>query len=95
MTKKINVNYSSLVGLKAELLRKQAEVNEVKLKTESINTQPLLNKKKNKKIIADDMEKNAKKSMDSEDIIAHKKSKLMLEAKARLYERLKKSKNNK
>ncbi|EGI64036.1 Uncharacterized protein C3orf19-like protein [Acromyrmex echinatior] len=32
--------------------------------------------------------------MDSEDIIAHKKSKLMLEAKARLYERLKKSKNN-
>ncbi|XP_012060012.1 PREDICTED: coiled-coil domain-containing protein 174 [Atta cephalotes] len=94
MTKKINVNYSSLVGLKAELLRKQAEVNEVKLKTESINIQPLSNKKKNKKIVADDMEKNAKKSMDPEDIIAHKKSKLMLEAKARLYERLKKSKNN-
>ncbi|KAG5348273.1 CC174 protein, partial [Acromyrmex charruanus] len=94
MTKKINVNFSSLVGLKAELLRKQAEVNEVKLKTESINISPLLNKKKNKKIIADDVEKNIKKSMDSEDIIAHKKSKLMLEAKARLYERLKKSKNN-
>ncbi|KAG5311667.1 CC174 protein, partial [Acromyrmex insinuator] len=94
MTKKINVNFSSLVGLKAELLRKQAEVNEVKLKTESINILPLLNKKKNKKIIADDVKKNTKKSMDSEDIIAHKKSKLMLEAKARLYERLKKSKNN-
>ncbi|KYN20441.1 PREDICTED: coiled-coil domain-containing protein 174 [Trachymyrmex cornetzi] len=94
MTKKINVNFSSLVGLKAELLRKQAEVNEVRLKTESINTPPLSNKKKNKKIVADDVEKNAKKSMDSEDIIAHKKSKLMLEAKARLYERLKKSKNN-
>ncbi|KAG5317104.1 CC174 protein, partial [Acromyrmex heyeri] len=94
MTKKINVNFSSLVGLKAELLRKQAEVNEVKLKTESINISPLLNKKKNKKIIADDVDKNTKKSMDSEDIIAHKKSKLMLEAKARLYERLKKSKNN-
>ncbi|KAG5319985.1 CC174 protein, partial [Pseudoatta argentina] len=94
MTKKINVNFSSLVGLKAELLRKQAEVNEVKLKTESINISPLLNKKKNKKIIADEVEKNTKKSMDSEDIIAHKKSKLMLEAKARLYERLKKSKNN-
>ncbi|KYN31873.1 Uncharacterized protein C3orf19 [Trachymyrmex septentrionalis] len=94
MTKKINVNFSSLVGLKAELLRKQAEVNEVKLKTESINTPPLLNKKKNKKIIADNVDKNAKKSIDSEDIIAHKKSKLMLEAKARLYERLKKSKNN-
>ncbi|XP_018312511.1 coiled-coil domain-containing protein 174 [Mycetomoellerius zeteki] len=93
MTKKINVNFSSLVGLKAELLRKQAEVNEAKLKTESINAPPLSSKKKNKKIVAD-VEKNVKRPMDSEDIVAHKKSKLMLKAKARLYERLKKSKNN-
>lgn len=92
MTKKINVNFSSLVGLKAELLRKQAEVNEAKLKTEPINA-PLLSKKKSKKTV-DDAERNTKRSMDSEDIITHKKSKLMLEAKARLYERLKKSKNN-
>ncbi|XP_018402779.1 PREDICTED: coiled-coil domain-containing protein 174 [Cyphomyrmex costatus] len=94
MTKKINVNFSSLVGLKAELLRKQAEVNEAKLKTESINASPLLNKKKNKKIVADNVEENTKRSLDSEDIVAHKKSKLMLEAKARLYQKLKKSKNN-
>ncbi|XP_012536679.1 coiled-coil domain-containing protein 174 [Monomorium pharaonis] len=93
MTKKINVNFSSLVGLKAELLRKQAEVNEVKLKTEPVNV-PLINKKKSKKVVADDTEKTTKRSIDSEDIVAHKKSKLMLEAKARLYERLKKSKNN-
>ncbi|KAL6257947.1 hypothetical protein P5V15_011545 [Pogonomyrmex californicus] len=93
MTKKINVNFSSLVGLKAELLRKQAEVNEAKLKTESVNVQPQLNKKKTKKIIPDE-EKNIKRPLDSEDIVTHKKSKLMLEAKARLYDRLKKSKNN-
>jgi len=91
MTKKINVNFSSLVGLKAELLRKQAEVNEVRLKTEPINAP--LSKKKSKKS-ADNVEGNAKRSIDSEDIVAHKKSKLMLEAKTRLYERLKKSKNN-
>lgn len=93
-TKKINVNYSSLVGLKAELLRKQAEVNEAKLKAESINVLPQLNKKRNKKIVAENVEKNSIKSIDAEDIIVHKKSKLMLEAKARLYERLQKSKNN-
>lgn len=94
MTKKINVNFSSLVGLKAELLRKQAEVNEAKLKAESTNVQPQLNKKRNKKIVAEGVEKNSKEPIDAEDIIAHKKSKLMLEAKARLYDRLQKSKNN-
>lgn len=94
MTKKINVNFSSLVGLKAELLRKQTEVNEAKLKAESINVLPQLNKKRNKKVVVEDVERNPKKSIDAEDIIAHKKSKLMLEAKARLYERLQKSKNN-
>lgn len=94
MTKKINVNYSSLVGLKAELLRKQAEVNEVKVKTESVNTLPQLNKKRSKKISTEDAKKNTKELIDSDDIVAHKKSRLMLEAKTRLYERLKKSKNN-
>ncbi|TGZ46433.1 uncharacterized protein [Temnothorax longispinosus] len=98
MTKKINVNFSSLVGLKAELLRKQAEVNEAKLKTEPVTALPLLskNKKKSKKTVADGRaeEKAKRPRMDSEDIVAHKKSKLMLEAKSRLYERLKKSKNN-
>ncbi|XP_050458648.1 coiled-coil domain-containing protein 174 [Cataglyphis hispanica] len=94
MTKKINVNFSSLVGLKAELLRKQTEVNEAKLKAESINVLPQLNKKRNKKIVVEDVKKNPTELIDAEDIIAHKKSKLMLEAKARLYERLQKSKNN-
>ncbi|XP_032679144.1 coiled-coil domain-containing protein 174 [Odontomachus brunneus] len=94
VTKKINVNFSSLVGLKAELLRKQAEVNEVKLKTEPINALPQLNKKRNKRTIAEDTKKNTKEIIDPEDIVAHKKSRLMLEAKARLYEKLKKSKNN-
>lgn len=94
MTKKINVNFSSLVGLKAELLRKQAEVNEAKLKTEPINVLPQPNKKRSKKTVIDDTAKNTKETIAPEDIVAHKKSRLMLEAKARLYERLKKSKNN-
>ncbi|EFN82936.1 coiled-coil domain-containing protein 174 [Harpegnathos saltator] len=94
MTKKINVNFSSLVGLKAELLRKQTEVNEAKLKTEPISTSSQLNKKRNRKTVAGDTEKNTKETIDPEDIVSHKKSRLMLEAKARLYERLKKSKNN-
>lgn len=94
MTKKINVNFSSFVGLKAELLRKQAEVNEAKLKAESINVSPQLIKKKSKKTVTEDTDKNAKRTIDTEDIAAHKKSRLMLEAKARLYEKLKKTKNN-
>lgn len=93
MTKKINVNFSSLVGLKAELLRKQAEVNEAKLRTESVNASPQPSKKKSKKTVAD-TEKDTKETIDPEEIIAQKKSRLMLEAKSRLYERLKKSKNN-
>lgn len=97
-TKKINVNFSSLVGLKAELLRKQTEVKETKLKTESVNTLPQLSgKKRIKKTVAEDTKKITKDVKDVEDIASHKKSKLMLEAKARLYERLKRSKtdNNK
>jgi len=93
MTKKINVNFSSLIGLKAELLKKQAEVNEVKLKNQSIDRLPQINKKGKRKNIKN-VEKNTKELIDSDDIIAHKKSKLMLEAKTRLYEKLKKSKNN-
>lgn len=89
MTKKINVNFSSLVGLKAELLRKQAEVNEAKLNSET--NASVLNKKRTK--TSENIEKNTELK-DTEDINLHKKSKLMLEAKARLYERLKKSKHN-
>lgn len=92
MAKKIDVNFSSLVGLKAELLRKQAEVNEAKLKAECINVPPQLSKKRVKKTVTEDTKKDAKEKADPEDIAAHKKSRLMLEAKARLYDRLKKSK---
>ncbi|XP_031832189.1 uncharacterized protein LOC116426798 [Nomia melanderi] len=92
-SKKINVNFSSLVGLKAELLRKQTEVNEVKLKSEINRTIPKV-KKKIKKVKEKSSEGNVEKAEYIEDVNTHKKSKLMLEAKARLYERLKKSKNN-
>ncbi|XP_015435998.1 PREDICTED: coiled-coil domain-containing protein 174 [Dufourea novaeangliae] len=92
-SKKINVNFSSLVGLKAELLRKQTEVNEAKLKSEINYTVPIV-KKKPKIVKEKSTEKNIEKTEYIEDTNTHKKSKLMLEAKARLYERLKKSKNS-
>lgn len=89
-TKKINVNFSSLVGLKAELLKKQHEVNEAKLKSETIYSIPKLQKKKSSKI--EYKNENLKKSEYIEDVDTHKKSKLMLAAKTRLYDQLKKSK---
>lgn len=92
-SKKINVNYSSLVGLKAELLRKQTEVKDAKVSSEAIPTQPK-HKVKNKKPKIKKL-KIDKELIDTDDIKAHKKSKLMLEAKARLYENLKKSHSNK
>ncbi|XP_046739009.1 coiled-coil domain-containing protein 174 [Diprion similis] len=92
-SKKINVNYSSLVGLKAELLRKQTEVKDAKANAEVPSTQSKhkvrTKKSKTKKI------KIEKELIDTDDIKAHKKSKLMLEAKARLYENLKRSHSNK
>lgn len=94
-TKKINVNFSSLVGLKAELLRKQTEVNEAKLRSEVNHVAPKVKiKKKTNKVKQQNDGENVEKSQYIEDINTHKKSKLMLEAKARLYKQLKKSKNN-
>lgn len=92
-TKKINVNFSSLVGLKTELLRKQHEVNEAKLKSE-INHIDLKIKKKPKKVQKESTNKTEQKPVYIEDVNTHRKSKLMLEAKAKLYERLKKSRTN-
>lgn len=94
-TKKINVNFSSLVGLKTELLRKQHEVNEAKLKSESnhVETTKKL-KKKLKRVKKENVDRNLEKSEYIEDVSTHKKSKLMLEAKARLYKQLKRSRTN-
>ncbi|XP_029041059.1 coiled-coil domain-containing protein 174 [Osmia bicornis bicornis] len=92
-TKKINVNFSSLVGLKTELLRKQHEVNEAKLKSETTQVDLKL-KKKFKKVKKKNVDRNLDKSEYIEDVSTHKKSKLMLEAKARLYKQLKRSRTN-
>ncbi|XP_047352027.1 coiled-coil domain-containing protein 174 [Vespa velutina] len=91
VAKKINVNFSSLVGLKAELLRKQTEVKEAKAHIETTQTTKL---KRKIKQVKNDHKNSAKELTDVEDINAHKKSKLVLEAKARLYTKLKKSKNS-
>lgn len=47
-SKKININVSSLVGLKAELLRKHTEVKDAKAKIDT-NKPALVNKTKVKK----------------------------------------------
>ncbi|KAF7400375.1 hypothetical protein HZH66_005559 [Vespula vulgaris] len=91
VAKKINVNFSSLVGLKAELLRKQTEVKEAKAHIETTQTTKL---KRKIKQVKSDHKNSTKELTDVEDINAHKKSKLVLEAKARLYTKLKKSKNS-
>ncbi|OXU22215.1 hypothetical protein TSAR_000735 [Trichomalopsis sarcophagae] len=96
---KINIHHSSLVGLKAELLRKKAEVEAAKAKFENVGpvnrskpkerkTQEKQNKKQTEKDGKDNL------SEEVEDVKALKKSKLMLQAKSRLYEKLAKSHNN-
>ncbi|XP_011305378.1 coiled-coil domain-containing protein 174 [Fopius arisanus] len=89
-SKKINVSYSSLVGLKAELLRKQAEVQEARAKHKTQSPTVLRPKLKSKTL------KQSSKTSDSkvteiEDVNELKKSRYMLEAKSRLYEKLKKT----
>lgn len=94
-TKKINVNFSSLVGLKAELLRKQTEVNDAKLRSETVHNFPKAKvKKKPKKAKKENEDEKPQQAEYIEDVNTHKKSKLMLEAKARLYNKLKRSKHN-
>lgn len=97
----INVHYSSLVGLKAELLRKKNEVE--LLKANQQNVQYIIRKKKeklDKKTIKKlKKEENKKRKEEEEELInvdpdimkMHKKSKLMLEAKSRLYSQLSKT----
>ncbi|KAG7207113.1 hypothetical protein KM043_000989 [Ampulex compressa] len=92
-SKRIDVNFSSLVGLKAELLRKQAEVNEAKVKIEALRAVPKA-KRRPKKIEEERSEVPSDGFLDAEDVNAHKKSRLALEAKARLYDRLKLSRDN-
>ncbi|XP_012278357.1 coiled-coil domain-containing protein 174 [Orussus abietinus] len=94
-TKRINVNFSSLVGLKAELLKKQIEVKDAKEKNENFHN-PAAPKVKTKRTKEKkrDREDDAVKPVDVEDIEAHKKSRLMLEAKSRLYDTLRRSRKN-
>lgn len=96
---KINIHHSSLVGLKAELLRKKAEVEAAKAKFENVapvsrakTKERRLQEKQNKKQIEKDEKTNP--TEDTEDIKALKKSKLMLQAKSRLYSKLSKCHTN-
>lgn len=88
--KKINVNISSLVGLKAELLRKHTEIKDAQNKYDPDRVNLPQVKVKTKKVKVK-KEKDAKgsKTTEIEDINELKKSKYMLEAKSRLYDKLK------
>lgn len=96
-SKKINVSYSSLVGLKAELLRKQAEVEEARSKNKPQPPITLKSKVKNKtsKNGTSKPEQSSKtktsKVTEIEDVNDLRKSRYMLEAKTKLYEKLKKT----
>ncbi|XP_051174214.1 coiled-coil domain-containing protein 174 [Leptopilina boulardi] len=91
---KITADYSSIVGLKAELLRKRLEAQELKNKNPTQNvTKHYKPKVKETKITKE--KQTSPKVIEIEDINLLKKSKLMLEAKSRLYEKLKNSPKNK
>ncbi|XP_011498262.1 PREDICTED: coiled-coil domain-containing protein 174 [Ceratosolen solmsi marchali] len=96
---KINVHYSSLVGLKAELLRKQSEVEAAKKGFENIkliSKAKIKDKASNEKRKARKFEDNeeTEEAEDSEDAKTLQKSKLMLQAKSRLYDTLSKTHTN-
>lgn len=90
---KINVNYSSLIGLKAELLRKQTEVQAAKA-TKEVDGKPLRIKRPKTVTETSTLNSKSDESMPIEDLKTHKKSRLMLEAKTRLYSTLQKSRSN-
>ncbi|XP_033210832.1 coiled-coil domain-containing protein 174 [Belonocnema kinseyi] len=90
---KITVDYSSLVGLKAEVLRKQLEVKELKARGPVQNI-PSLQKPKVKVKKTHKEDEGSPKVTEIEDVSTLKKSQLMLEAKSRLYDKLQKSRSN-
>ncbi|TMW49481.1 hypothetical protein DOY81_005435 [Sarcophaga bullata] len=88
--KVINVNLSSLLSLKAELLRKQTEVNKAKVNNANksfTSGQKEEKKNRNKKV---EKTKDAS-SYEHEDTALLEKSQKVLEAKAKFYERMQKS----
>lgn len=101
--KAINVNLSSLLSLKAELLRKQAEVNKAKTAQakiqqnehtakklhKSINTSVPTDKAQNKKSRTKEVEPREDITVyEYEDTELVEKSKRVLEAKSKFYERM-------
>ncbi|XP_054271334.1 coiled-coil domain-containing protein 174 [Macrosteles quadrilineatus] len=91
-SKHIDISKSSIVGLKAELLKKQEEVKRLKelqqgnIKPEIIQKKKTILEKSN-----EDVDKRIAKDIDAveEDYDALQRSREVLEAKARLYNRLK------
>ncbi|XP_055848396.1 coiled-coil domain-containing protein 174 [Episyrphus balteatus] len=90
--KKIDVNLSSLMSLKAELLRKQAEVSKVKATRSTTETIIIPNKAKTyKKDTITELEKDKKDSpkvYEIEDTALLEKSRKVLEAKSKFYDKM-------
>ncbi|XP_014229348.1 coiled-coil domain-containing protein 174 [Trichogramma pretiosum] len=87
---KITVHHSSLLGLKAELLRKQAEVKEAKQRLHNFPRpkEKIVKPKEEIKIETKAKKRKVDETDDVETLKAMQKSKLMLEAKSQLYEKL-------
>lgn len=90
-SKRIDVEKSSLLSLKTEVLKKQAEIR--KRKEENPETHKIAKKHKIFEKIKGNESKNSEvkaKSFEVEDSSQLARSKMMLEAKAKYYERMSK-----
>ncbi|GLH05444.1 uncharacterized protein GBIM_11045 [Gryllus bimaculatus] len=89
-SKVIDVSQASLVSLKAELSRKQEEVNKAKTEAQASFIHPVPRQKKEQephpKLVKDVSEEDSEKRHEDEEL--HRKSRATLEAKTRLYDKL-------
>ncbi|XP_044726625.1 coiled-coil domain-containing protein 174 [Chrysoperla carnea] len=90
--KPIEINQSSLLSLKAEILKKQQEVQEAKLKARSLPTSTVKRKTASTSTLIRNPgieERNARDEFNNEiDSDVLKQSRIALEAKSKLYEKL-------
>ncbi|XP_069696304.1 coiled-coil domain-containing protein 174 isoform X2 [Periplaneta americana] len=94
-SRKIDISKSSLVSLKAELSRKQEEVNKAKAQAQAHYIRPLPQPKKQtvwtkqNAGVSERGEKDIEEQAEEDDVL--KKSRMALEAKSKLYDKLSQS----
>lgn len=93
-SKRIEVEKSSLLSLKVEVLKKQEEIRKRKEENPEINK--VVKKQKFEKMVSKESESKKKevKTFEVEDSSVLAKSKKMLEAKAKYYDRMSKGQSS-